>query len=1228
MQYLLRYLDFFYFAVVLIVIALVWFKRRKQLQFSGDLKSSDIIEDQFSWLYKWLDIIIALVILVVGWLSVLNETSKKEKELRQNLIIQTENIANSIHPGQVSYLTFSSEDLDSPYFKRISEQIRGYSDFSGLNNIYTVARKDDDYFFGPESIDPADGLHSPVGTKYIQPPAGLQAVFDKKKTRVDGPYDDEYGRFFSCFAPVMDKNGEAVLMVVGVDIPVQEWNSRLSGAKLLPLSVTTVLLLLLVFGYQLPLKNKPKMFGFEDVRYFRYREAVLVFLAGLVLTFFVGRIAEKEGQRYRRAVFSQNASIKGTNVARSLEMMQYYLSGMSKLFSVSEEVTSQEFSNYVRDVLDYPFISSAGWIKMTRNEDFAVEYLVPAEGSRLKLGGYNLLDDSSSKEAVMETLSTGFISATDSYTFSGQTVMDLFLLTNHSDGTKSGFVFLSFLPGKLVEYKSFNQGLGKDYFEISIQQVGSTLLSNTNKQRSFLDSLEEKEPNLSYRYLDFFFGKTFSISIGPGTVFFDVYDRSSYWSVIIIGVFLTLIITTFVLIMSNRRILLEKQIEKHASRIKFSEERFRSLFSNMMEGVAFHEMIYNDEGIAVNYRTVEVNKAYEQLLGVRRENIVGRVSGLANGEDMLHGFERYISVVEEGIPVVFEDFHPSRDKYFEISVAPWSKAGFATIYSDITKRRLVEKRLKKSEERYRLISENAGDLIWLYDPVKEFFNYVSPSVEKITGFTYTEVVGKHFKDFLTSDSYANIKYLLPLRIARFGIGDESTRVNKSRLNIKTKAGGEVPMEIVTTLLANENGKINGVLGVGRDISDRIEAEEALRKSEEKYRLLVENQNDLIVKVDKDGYFLYVSPSYCELFGKSEEELLNQKFLPLVHPEDQESTAISMKELLFPPYQVTIEQRAMTRDGWKWLSWHDSAVLDESGNVKEIIGVGRDITDRKMAENALKESREMLERQNDEYASLNEEYLTMNEELTSINEDLSLAIERAEESEKLKTAFLQNMSHEIRTPLNAIIGFSEMLGLNNLSHPDRKNFTTIIVNSSRQLLELVNDILTISAIETRQDKLDVKQVNINDLLSELYTIFRTEARERGLELVLKSPLPREQSVLLTDELKLRQVFINLIGNALKFTEEGSVELGYDLTREKYFRFFVKDTGVGISKGMQEHVFERFMQADNSIKGNYGGTGLGLAICKGHVEMMGGEIWIKSTPGVGSVFYFTLPGLGRG
>ncbi|MGM0376857.1 MAG: PAS domain S-box protein [Bacteroidota bacterium] len=1219
MAELLKYIDFVFAGISVGVIFFLLGRRLLKRRTNSASVESD--RGGFAnWINQWGGFVAAVLVLVAGLFVSWDVSRQQEVYMRQTLRHFTNDLSRSFHPEHVEHLQFSANDSNSIYFQRLNKQIGQYSDYSGVNSIYTLGKKDGSYYFGPEGIDPEDSRYSPPGTKYMQPPDLLDEIFSNRVTRVVGPFEDEYGRFVSCFSPVVSTEGEDVLMVVGVDIPVDEWKWELYSVKLKPLAVTLILLILIYLGFRLPDKRENVvLLGF---RTFRYWEGLLVFVGGLILTFYIGNMIRTDDLRYRKAVFSNAASVERAAVTKSLEMVRHHIRGMSKLFTASEEVTRSEFRDYVSEIIDYPFITSAGWIEQKSDSNFNVKYLLEAEKCPFDTGAFHFRGDSLRHQPVMETISTGLIAATNIYPCKAGNMIDLFLLTRDSAGRSTGLVYFSLRPLALIEDYLVDRAGDNNHFNLEFNQINDVDSDSKNRTSTLFSLNQKNDQELFHQYLDFYFGKVFSIHVTAGPAFNDLYRRKDYVTIIGVGFLLSLIVSGFILVMSNRRYLLQKQVDKHVSRLKASEERFRSLFSNMLEGVAFHETIFDEKGTFVNYRIEEVNRAFEKILGLKRNQVIGQPADWIYDGDIPF-LEKYRKVVDSGYPLIFESYYPSLETYFQISVAPWGKAGFATIFSDITERRMAEERLKKSEEKYRLISENAGDLIWLYDPEKDKFTYISPSVAKMSGFPDEEVVGKGYHRILTAESNEEIHEQMSLRIARFEMGDYDALTGTLRVDMQTKEEHVVPLEIITTLLPGEYGKISGILGVGRDISDRLEAEEALRHSEEKFRLLVENMSDLVVKVDAEGYFNYVSPSYCRLFGKSEEALLHEKFLPLVHPEDRKETDEAMQKLVRPPHHVTLEQRAMTRDGWRWLSWNDSAILDEDGNIKEIIGVGRDITERKNAEKALEESRKMLEHQNKEYSALNEEYLTMNEELTSINEDLSTAIERAEESERLKTAFLQNMSHEIRTPLNAIIGFSEMLGMNFLTDEDRKEYTSIIVNSSRQLLELVNDILTISAIESRQHEITISEVNINALFSELYTIFSSKAKSKDVGLKVNKALPDKDAVLRTDELKLRQIMVNLIGNALKFTAEGFVEFGYRPEDDQRIVFYVKDTGVGISKEMQEHVFERFTQADGSVKGIYGGTGLGLAICKGHVEILGGRIWIDSTPGVGSVFYFQLP-----
>ena len=410
--------------------------------------------------------------------------------------------------------------------------------------------------------------------------------------------------------------------------------------------------------------------------------------------------------------------------------------------------------------------------------------------------------------------------------------------------------------------------------------------------------------------------------------------------------------------------------------------------------------------------------------------------------------------------------------------------------------------------------------------------------------------------------------------------------------------------------------------VFKDITETEQAAEALRKSEENYRLLVENQNDLVIKVDLKGQYLYASPSFCKFFGKAESDILGRVFIPQIDESDLMSSIKAMKEVCLPPYRVSFEQKVKSVQGWRWLAWSNSAIF-ENDKVIGFIGVGREITKRKRSELALKDNQRKLQEQNDEYFALNEEYQALNEELHHTNNELLTAIEKAQESERLKTAFLQNMSHEIRTPLNAVIGFSEMMSLTGFSDEEKEEFSEIVVNNSRQLLSLVDDIMTISTIETQQNKLSESHVHVQSLLTELHVVFASHLKA-GVDLEICFP-DGDQSgfTIIADEMKLRQIFNNLIGNAIKFTPKGTISYGYDLKKDNTIRFFVQDTGIGILPEVQDKIFERFRQAGESIHRNYGGTGLGLAISKGQVDLMGGRIWVKSEVGQGSVFYFEIP-----
>lgn len=270
--------------------------------------------------------------------------------------------------------------------------------------------------------------------------------------------------------------------------------------------------------------------------------------------------------------------------------------------------------------------------------------------------------------------------------------------------------------------------------------------------------------------------------------------------------------------------------------------------------------------------------------------------------------------------------------------------------------------------------------------------------------------------------------------------------------------------------------------------------------------------------------------------------------------------------------------------------------------------------------------------NKSFAELSIQSKTINkqkDELLALNKELVSAKNKAEEADKLKSVFLSNMSHEIRTPMNAIIGFSSLLSDSGISENDRKMFVDIVQNNSKTLLQLIDDIIDFSKIEAGQLNITNREVGIDHLLEEIYLQFynkMVERNEKELILSYKKPPNIKDCRILADQPRLNQVLSNLISNAIKFTPSGVVEFGYSIEKEadeNYLRFYVRDTGIGISPEKQKVIFERFRQGDEGTTRPFEGTGLGLSIAKGIVDRMGGKMWVESLVNQGSTFYFTVP-----
>ena len=304
-----------------------------------------------------------------------------------------------------------------------------------------------------------------------------------------------------------------------------------------------------------------------------------------------------------------------------------------------------------------------------------------------------------------------------------------------------------------------------------------------------------------------------------------------------------------------------------------------------------------------------------------------------------------------------------------------------------------------------------------------------------------------------------------------------------------------------------------------------------------------------------------------------------------------------------------EQKFLKSDGS--IGYYRSTFIgayNEQGKLVSIKGTVMDITTVKNYELSLVQK--------------NKEYEELNKELWQTNNELLLAKEKAEESIRLKTEFLHNMSHEIRTPMNGIIGFTELMESADITDEERNNFLTTIQNSSYQLLKIIDDILEISTLETKQITLYEESFCLNDLIMELYSVFELKCREKNILIYAKKELDDGQSFIISDRTKIYKIVSNLLENALKFTIQGFIEMGYYLEKDNLV-LYVKDTGIGISPENNEMVFQRFSQEDKELSRKQGGLGLGLSISKESAQLLGGDIHIESVKGKGATFYVTIP-----
>ena len=506
------------------------------------------------------------------------------------------------------------------------------------------------------------------------------------------------------------------------------------------------------------------------------------------------------------------------------------------------------------------------------------------------------------------------------------------------------------------------------------------------------------------------------------------------------------------------------------------------------------------------------------------------------------------------------------------------------------------------KDRFYRITENVNDVVYRMILPECRYEYISPQSKDLFGYAPEEF----YKSPLLIRKLIHSGYLEDfIKHWRRLLKGEAPEYYEIKIQ---KKNGEVRwVQQKNLIIRNSRNKAVAIEGIVTDITNRKITEEALIYSEAQKNAILNNLPHLAWLKDCDGKYLSVNESFALSVDKTVDEVIGKTDYDLYPQEIAQCYREQDLKIIITQKQAFFDEKTNDR----WFETFKAPIFDTQGNVMGVTGISLEISKRKKSEEEIK--------------SYSEKLAIQNVKLKLINDELKAAKEKAEESDKLKSAFLANMSHEIRTPMNAILGFATLIRNRVLSDDKRRQYIDLINSNCRQLLHIITDIIDISKIEAGQVTIYNKNFLLNKVLQDLLLNYKNqvEVLSKSIEIIFNPGLKNEESAVFTDKVRLEQILSNLLSNALKFTEKGSVEFGYYIDRRRDIVFYVRDTGIGINKEEQKVIFDRFRQVSSSYNKLYGGTGLGLSISKGLAEKLGGRIWLESDMNKGSTFFFNIP-----
>ena len=1190
------------------------------------------------------------IAIVLGSLFAYYMALRVDRNMRAYFLQQTTLLAPAFNIEQIKALAGNDTDLEKPEYQHLKKQLMAARKANPqCRFLYIMGRKPDQtVFYFADSEPPNSTDYSPPGQVYedsFESIRSIHNVFNKGVGVIEGPSTDNWGEWVSGIVPLLDPSTGKTAAVLGMDIDATKWKSDIVAKSTSPIGIVMFMLVGIAYYFYSAQgsRTSPKP----------VLQHLLPPLTVMVLSIIIISVALIWQQYQLRVADSIKSRLSQFNVQfqTALDQQVFGLSVALQPISVDAKV-KKALQERNTDELR----STWGPVFKTLSRENNVTHFYFLDANRfclLRLHNTEKYGDKIDRVTAIRAEQTGKIASGIELGNMGEFTLRV-IQPVFFDETLIGYVELGigieqilqnlhnqsgdqlavFIRKKYLDQQSWEDGMKILQREANWNLITKSVVTYTSygpfpepfaqwANNSTFDTFH-KETSRKAKYD----GKDWYLTLIPlndvtgknvGDLLF-AHDISALaiesdrllTLAIASSTTIFLILLTFVYGILRRT---DDGIRIQQAELQHSKELFSETLRSIGDGVIATDVTGN---------ITFLNAVAETLTGWTMEEASG------------HSISEVFCIVHAGTKQAVEIpiFSSMREnKIIELanhttliarngskcqiadSCAPIHNnlgqvIGSVLVFRDVSREHQQQEQLRESNSRFDQLAEQSRTCTWEVN-VDGIFTYVSHVAETLTGYSPDEIIGKmHFFDFFPESTRQE------LRNSTFAVFDKREEIKHIEHLIQGKNGKLLWVSIYGLPIINSEGIFLGYRGSDTDITERKFAEDALRESEARLRGIAQSAQDAIIMIKPEGIISYWNPAAEKILGYKDEEAIGKNLHELITPK-RYLKAHRMAFSMFintgkgDAIGKTVELAARRKDGTEIaVSLSLSAVLLHT--KWHAVGILRDITDNKRAEQALLAAKEQAEQ--------------LNKHLEQQTHYATEMAKQAELANMAKSEFLANMSHEIRTPMNGVMGMLQLLDDTELSE-EQQDYLDTIKSSGQLLLKIINDILDLSKIEAGKVELTPVPFNIFNLVKDLERLFYSKLIEKNVELVVDVS-PEIPNLLIGDSLYIKQVLVNLMGNAIKFTPPFGatvLQIVIKSLNQNCIRigFMVSDTGVGIPENRQNEIFKAFIQSDSSVTRQFGGTGLGLTISYKLVQLLGGKLKVRSKRSQGSVFYFDCP-----